>query len=265
MAVFDSSGKVIEEHRFETAKDYQQFLDDFETNFALLKNQDLLSAVVAVPGKLDREHGRALGFGTLLWPEVNIEADIEKTVNCPVIIENDTKLAGLSEANLIINEFKRVLYVTISTGISDALIVDGKLDPAMADSEGGQMWLEHNGKRIQWEDLASGKAIVNKYGVRAEEINDPEAWAEIALNISVGLHNLIVVIQPEVIVLGGGVGQYFDKFSTYLLQDLKKLDNPLTPIPPIHVANRPEEAVIYGAFILAKQRFGANSKAKVEV
>ena len=254
---FSQSGEVTQKIKFETSKNYTDFLRNFEINYKQLVYQDFIRAVVAVPGRLDREHGRALGYGTMGWPTVSIEADLEAIVGCPVIIENDTKLAGLSEAILIIKEFKRVLYITISTGISDALIVNGVIDPAMQDSEGGQMWLEHKGKRVQWEDFASGSAIVKSYGKKASDIHDEQTWQKISADIAVGLINLIVTIQPEVIVMGGGVNTNFSVFVKILEKILKQYETPLTPIPPLRKAGRPEEAVIYGCYELAKQKLKA--------
>jgi predicted NBD/HSP70 family sugar kinase len=229
LACFNADGTLLKTAKFETNQNYKQFLEDFESNLSELGDYDYSAACVAVPGRLDRKHGRALGFGTLKWPEIAIEADIEKIINCPVIIENDSKLAGLSEAILILKDYKHVLYVTIGTGISSAVILNGKIDPAMADSEGGQIWLEHKGKRIQWEDLSSGKAIVKQFGKRAEDIQDEKDWKTIAHNLSVGLVDLIAVIQPEVIIIGGGVGQYYERFGKFLEQYLKKYETPLTP------------------------------------
>src|SRR5258708_3930058 len=110
---FTPSGELLKIVKFPTSENYDKFLKDFGDNYRRLDMKELEKSVVAVPGLLDREHGRALAYGTLLWPPVSIEADIEKIIACPVIIENDSKLAGLSEAIIIIKEFKRVLYVTI--------------------------------------------------------------------------------------------------------------------------------------------------------
>lgn len=260
MACFSAVGQPTSTKKFKTNQDYKQFLVDFEANFKSLTQSDLQSAVVGIPGRLDRELGRALGYGNLKWPEVPIEADIQAIVGCPVTIENDSKLAGLSEAKLILNEFKRVMYVTIGTGISDAVIMNGVIDKAMEDSEGGQMWLDYGGRLIQWEDLASGKAIVSRYGKRAEEITDTETWKQIAHFISLGMVNLINVVQPDAVVIGGGIGEYFERFAGPLIQELKRYATPLTPTPPILKAKRPEEAVIYGCYDLASQKYASIHK-----
>ncbi|HLC92012.1 MAG TPA: ROK family protein [Candidatus Saccharimonadales bacterium] len=262
LACFDDKGKLLDTIKFPTPTKYDDFLTDLKHYLQFIKIVNFQAAGVAVPGKLDRKHGRALAYGNLVWPVVPIEADVEKIVACPVVIENDSKLAGLSEALLIKKEFKNVLYITIGTGISSGLITNGIIDPAMQDSEGGQMWLDHKGKRMQWEDIVSGKAIVRRFGKRASQIEDQATWQRIADDIAQGLIQLIVVIQPEVIVLGGGVVTNFNEFIGLLQKSLKRYEMPLTPIPPIRKAQRPEEAVIYGAFELARQRFGHESKKK---
>ncbi|MGZ6004734.1 MAG: ROK family protein [Candidatus Saccharimonadales bacterium] len=260
LAAFTDSGELIKQLRFETSKNYKDFLHVFKDKLEELGVNNFKAGVVAVPGRLDRQHGRALGYGTLEWGPAPVEQDIEAIANCPISIENDAKLAGLSEAILIKNEFKRVLYVTIGTGISDAVIMNGILDPAFLDSEGGQIWLEHNGKKLQWEDIASGSAIFKKYGKQAGDIQDQAIWQAIAGDIAIGLIDLIVIVQPEVIIIGGGVGSHFDLFQKPLLEKLQGYQTELTPIPPIRQAQRPEEAVIYGCFELIKQRYGHHFK-----
>ncbi len=260
LAVFSDDGDLTQQLRFETPPNYQDFLKAFTDNLKQLNDQDFKASVVAVPGRIDRQHGRAIGYGNLQWGEAAVEKDVEAIINCPVSLENDAKLAGLSEAILIKNEFKRVLYVTIGTGIGTAIVTDGILDPAFLDSEGGQLWLQHNGKKVQWEDIASGKAIVKQYGQKASDIKDDKTWQQIASDIAIGLIDLIVVVEPEVVILGGGVGSNFNSFAEPLRAILKEYETPLTPIPPIRQAQRPEEAVIYGCFELIKQYYGHHFK-----
>lgn len=253
LAVFTKAGRLVEQYKFPTGETYEELIADLSASLKNLKNSKFDHAVVAVPGRLDRENGIGIAFGNRAWENVPIGPDIAKIIGCKVTIENDTKLAALSEALLIKNDFKKVLYVTISTGISAGLIMNGVIDPSLADSESGQMWFEHNGKPTQWEDFASGRAIVETYGKRASDITDSRTWETIANNIAQGLIELIVVIQPEVIVLGGGVGTHFNKYRTPLLARLKSMELPITPIPPIKRAVHPEEAVVYGCYDLAKQ------------
>lgn len=256
LAIFDDEGNVLEQVKFPTPKEYPVFLGELDRAWhSLAQNNDIQALTIAMPGRIDREHGLVRAFGNLSWKDIPIVADLEKIVRCPVLLENDANLAGLSEAILLLPEFSKTLYVTISTGIGTGYIEKGVIDPSLADSEGGDLIIEHNGIMQKWESFASGKAIVAKYGKRASDIDDPEIWKKISVDFAAGMIDLIAVIQPEVIVIGGGVGSHFEKYGDFLIAELKKYENPMMPIPPIKQAQRAEEAVIYGCYELAKKNY----------
>ena len=256
VATLDDSGAILEQKKFFTPKEYSKFLSQLADTIGDLKNNKFTAAAVAAPGRIDRSKGIAIAFGNLPWEKVAIKSDMEKLVDCPVLIENDANLAGLSEAMLLKNEYKKVLYLTVSTGIRDGYIVNGIIDPSLQDNEPGQAMLEHEGKMQKWEDFASGRAIVKRFGKRASDITDEETWRVISRYLAQGLLELIAIVQPEVIVIGGGVGTYFKRFEKLLLEELHRYENPLIPIPPILGAARPEEAVIYGCYDLARSVYG---------
>ena len=187
-----------------------------------LTTKSYAKAGVAIPGRINRETGTAEGYGNLNWGLAPVKSDLEKMLNCTVAVDNDAKLAGLSEALLLKDKYRNVMYVTIGTGIGTAVIYDGNIDPATANGEGGQILVEKDGERLQWEDLVSGKAIVERFGQRASDITDSKIWKEIANDIALGLIDLIFAIQPQVIVFGGGVSVNFDKFSGFLYEKLKE-------------------------------------------
>jgi len=260
LAAFNNEGMIHSRFKFSTPANYDDFTQELGKAVNELGVEDFKAACVASPGRINREEGIGIAFGNLDWTNIPIGPDLEKIANCPVIVENDAKLAGLSEAILIKKEFKRVLYMTISTGIGMAVIVDGKIDPDFLNMEGGQIMLEHNEKIVKWESFASGKAIKNTYGKLASEIEDPETWREISRNLAVGLIDILAIVQPEVVVIGGGVGTHFSKFRGPLSEELKKFETPLVPIPPLRQAERSEEAVVYGCYELIMQRYSHAAK-----
>ncbi len=255
VASLDVHGNIHERHKFLTPKAYSMFLEELAKSVDVLSTKKFIAAGVAAPGKIDRDRGVVIAFGNLDWTNVTLKGDLERIVNCPVVIENDAKLAGLSEA-MLLKDFDKVLYVTISTGIGTGLIVNQQIDPSMADSEGGQILLEHGGKLESWEDFASGRAIVKRFGKKASEIEDKKIWQIIAHNIAIGLIDQIALMQPDVIVLGGGVGSHYEKFHAYLQKYLDEYQNPLFTVPVIKQAERPALAVLYGCYDLARQTYG---------
>jgi predicted NBD/HSP70 family sugar kinase len=255
VAAVNNKGVITEELRFPTPQNYHEFLKELAANIAKLSVKDFKSCGIGIPGVIDHKHGVGVTFSHLTWNDVAVQADVEHIVKCPVALENDAKLAGLSEAMLVKDE-SRVLYVTVSTGIGIGYIVDQHIVPELAGNEGGQMLLEHKGKYQRWEDFASGSAIVKQFGKPMFEIHDQATLRIIARNIAIGMIDLIAVLTPDVIVIGGSIGTHYDKYKDYLIEYLEKYDNPMIALPQIKAAERPEKAVIYGCYDIARQIYG---------
>lgn len=256
VAVFDADGTILTKAKFPTPPIYEDFVTELTSTIQSFQQTDFVGAALAMPVTVfDREHGIGVAFSNLPWRMVPIQRDIEKLLQCPLTVDNDAKLGGLYEALQLQEDYHKVLYLTISTGIGFSFVVDGIIDKNAGDSGGGAMMFDHNGKNTAWEQFASGSAIVRKYGKRAMDIeaNDTNTWSEIARGISVGLVQLIAIFQPEVIVIGGSVGTYFERYGEILSSILDNYKLPLVAIPPLVGAINAEEAVVYGCYELAKK------------
>lgn len=256
LAVFSRDGKVTCEHKFATDHSYSKFKKDLQATISSeeLKNFSISAACCAIPGKVDRAKGLGVAFGNLEWHNVPILADLEKILpHVPVLIENDANLAGLYEAH-VHKKYKKVLYVTLSTGIGGGIITNGELDEDFADAEIGHMVLERDGQLKKWEDFASGQALVERFEQTAEQLNNPFAWKKYARDVARGLDALLATLQPDVIIIGGSVGAHLEKFQQLLEAELKKFANDMVEIPPIIKATKAEEAVIYGCYEFIRQR-----------
>lgn len=252
IAALNDEGVIQESIKFPTPPLYDEFIIELAENVAKLTTQEFRAGAVAAPGTIDRINGVFERGGNLQWQNVHLQRDVEAITHCPMLVENDANLAGLSEAMLLKDEHAKVLYITISTGIGIGYIVDQHIDPGLADSEGGMLLFQRGDKLVPWETFASGKAMYEKYGLKASEIEDPVIWSEVVKTWAIGFLDLIAVTEPNVIVLGGGVGHYLDKYHDLLVAELEKNALPMAPIPPIIQAQRPEEAVVYGCYDLAR-------------
>lgn len=254
-ASLDDHGVILQQIRFETPKLYSNFLLQLADAFSQINAKDFLAGGVGAPGSIDRAHGRGISFGNLGWRDIPLVADIEHTLHCPVVIENDAKLAALSEAMLVKDSYSKVLYVTVSTGIGMGLVVNGIIDTAFGDGGGRTMLVERGDKLVPWESFASGHAIVERFGKMAKDIDDRKTWEIIARDLTTGFLELIALTQPDIVIIGGSIGTHFKKYGALLTADLKKYETPLFTIPPIIGAGRPEEAVVYGCYDLAVATF----------
>lgn len=255
IAVFDESGTLIEQVKFPTPQDYDEFIAELAANVATLNRKSFDAMCMAVPGLVNRQTGLVHALGNLPWRDKPIRDDVANALgNIKIIIENDTRLAGLHEASRISDSFENILYITISTGIGGALISRGRIVKATQDMEIGHMPLQYEGGLLRWEEFASGRAIVAKYSKRASEIQDPAIWHEIGQKIGYGVAIVSAAIQPDVIIFGGGAGKYADNFIPSVDEYLNKNLHPIVRHPKLLPAQNPEEAVIYGCYELIRQQ-----------
>ncbi len=252
IATFDAGGKLLEQLKFPTPQDYEEFIRELASNVARLTTRDFALVCIAVPGFINREEGTLHSLGNLPWVDKPIRNDIANFIQTKVMIENDTRLAGLHEGLALRDAYQNILYITISTGINGALIADGKIVKAVQDMEVGKIPLQYEGTIQKWEDFASGRAIVATYGKRAEQIDDPHLWHEIGEKIAYGVAIASSTIQPDVIVFGGGAGKHADKFIPAVQAYMEANLHANAKRPHLQTAKDPELAVIYGCYELAR-------------
>lgn len=252
VATFDSEGKILSEERFETPATYGVFLTECKK---VMPADKVISTALGIPGVIDRTNGVGMSFGNLTWKNVPIKADMENLLKCPVVVENDAKVAAVFEADKVKSDFKNVLYLTIGTGIGIAYISSGVLDLEYGDHGGNHVPVVYQGKEQNWESLTSGKAITTSYGKQAREITDVKTWQEIAYKLALGVVELLKrYSDTDVVIIGGGVGVHFDRFGKLLEEELGKQIPDGSHIPPLMQAKYPEEAVIRGCYLLATQK-----------
>lgn len=260
VATFSDDGKMTDSKKFKTPIMYPDFISDLKKTISeLIGDQQPKACSIGLPGVIDRTQGIVLYFGNLPWENINIVNDLSETVSCPIYLENDAKMASLAEANEVKELYDRVLYMTVSTGIGLGLCVDGKIDHSVSDAGGKAIMLEHQGKIMAWEEFTSGKAIVAQTGKMASELTDESDWYIVARNIAIGLIDLIVLLTPDCVVIGGGVGAHLEKFQEKLFNELDIYQSRMVKIPQIIKSNHPEEAVIFGGYLLANQNLHETS------
>lgn len=257
LAVFSISGEMLEKHQFPTRSSYKNWLEDLEAELGKLKSYKISACCCSLPGIIDRKRGIGIVFGNLKWHNVPLRQDLNNLLDISSIyIENDGNLAGVHEATFFADKYKKILYLSVGTGIGDAMIVDGKLDEDFLDGEGGQMVLSHDGKLEKWEDFASGRAITERFGKKAAEIDDPKIWQIYASGLAQGIAAEVAPFKPEIVIIGGGIGTHFAKYGKFLNDELKKYANKMVAMPQVIQADKPEEAVVYGCYDYIHQQIG---------
>jgi len=251
VASFGKDGVLGRQTKFETPQDHKEYI---KTLHSILidqyQNASVEAIVIAIPGVI--KNGVVIRCGNLPWKNVDVASELAGVLGkTPVYIENDAKLAGLAETRFLTTVPPQSLYVTISTGIGSGIITEGRINPDLRNSEAGHALIEYDGITREWESFASGKAIFKAYGKYAHDITNQRTWNQIADRISRGFLAVIPILQPDVIIIGGSMGTYFDKYSKQLIGLLKEKLPEMISLPKIVKAKYPELAVIYGCYYYA--------------
>lgn len=248
VASFDEKGILGEQIKFPTPKDpaeYTQTLRKILTDNYSDKPVEVI--VLAVPGTT--KDGVAIWCNNLGWKNFDVRSALSGVLGTtPILIENDANLAGLSETRFLENIPAQSLYVTVSTGIGSGIITDGHINLALSNSEAGHALVEFDGVVREWESFASGQAIYKTYGQYARDIKSKQIWDQVADRISRGFLAVVPILQPNIVIIGGSIGTYFENYGEQLQAILKEKLPEHIKCPLFVQAKYPELAVIYGCY-----------------
>lgn len=185
-----------------------------------------LSAIgIASFGPIDREERRTTSYGCITstpkldWRNVNLLRPFHEAFGqqFPIAFDTDVNGAALGEhrwgAARGIDDF---VYVTIGTGLGAGAMSRGRLLHGLVHPEMGHMRLPRipgdpfpgacTRHGACWEGLCSGKAIASRAGSPAETLPAEHfAWIFTTRYIGIALANLVCVLSPRRIVVGGSV------------------------------------------------------------
>lgn len=282
-AIVDENGKIIEMKKAATEIHLgsAHVMNKIIELIKSLNGYEKVSGIgLGVPGPVDtKERVMVLASNLPGFERYPIAREIEEALNIPTYIDNDANVAGLGEAYHGAGRgYDPVYYVTISTGIGGAMIVDGKVVSGKHGHAGeiANLIIDRNRKKINHlnagavECEASGTAITRKgqemFGSSIEHAGhvfdlarngDEKALKivnDMAYDIAMAFSYIAHVVDPEVFVIGGGVmtkakDVFFEKLEEYY----RTLIHPgMQPVKLVEAEL--EEPGIIGAAMLPKSR-----------
>ena len=217
------STKVTEKENFilsDVKKLVRNILDEY-------RNYEIKGICVSTAGVVNPEKGEIAYAGPTIpkYTGTKIKEELEKEFSISCEVENDVNCAGLGEYWKGAGKgSKSMVCLTIGTGIGGSVILDGKLLNGIGYTAGEIGYMDVNGSYIQ--NIASSRYLVEKVQKEKEEkegITDAITGVdifelakkgdeiciaginEIISNLAVGVRNIIYLLNPEVIVIGGGI------------------------------------------------------------
>lgn len=179
---------------------------------------------IATFGPADvRPNSKTYGFITRTpkpgWSNTDVAGHFKRKLQVPVAFDTDVNGAALAEYLWGAGQkMDNLLYLTVGTGIGGGALIHGRPIHGLLHPEMGHLLLPRamgdefpgncpfHGSCL--EGMATGPAIKERWGIPAEALpEDHIGWSFEAHYLSVALTNLILVLSPQRIILGGGVMQ----------------------------------------------------------
>jgi len=215
--------------------------------------QNLKSGVTAIgicaPGPLNPKTGVILNPPNLPgWSNIPLREMARAKFGLPVCVENDCNAAGLAEARFgAAKGASSVFYAAIGTGIGAGIILDGKIYHGKngAAAEGGHVSIDYRGVECKCGSRGCIEAIASGHVLDRAGAYDLD---ELAIQLGAWLGSVVSLLDPEIVVIGGGVSQIGEPLFERLREIVPgRTDNPHAQDLPIVPAKFGAEAGIVGA------------------
>jgi predicted NBD/HSP70 family sugar kinase len=251
-----------------TPKDFKQGIQAMVASVSDLgvQRDEVYLLAGGIRGLLAEDRGGIQNDGILTdWAGKSLTSALKKHFDAPLVLENDTAVAGLGEAHYGAGKgMSIVAYHTVSTGVGGVRVVDGVLDPVSIGFEPGHQVLDIDrtilGEEIEptLENLVSGTGLEMRMATAPKDIPQSDVvWDELASYLAQGLKNTVLYWSPDVIVLGGSmiIGDPKIPLPAIRKYTVQALDG-FVDCPLITTAALGDAAGLWGALVLARQYEG---------
>jgi len=219
--------------------------------------EDVAAVGAAAPGPLDTKEGVVLFAPNMPgWRNIHVRDALVKALNRPVVVENDANAAGYGEFRCGAGRTVRdMIILTLGTGLGGGIIIGGRMFRGHTDTgaELGHTVIKYGGRRCgcgitgcleayasctavvarTQEELATGVAssLAGREDITCKDVFDAaaagDAFADHIVKdtadyLAIGITSLLHVLNPEMVVLTGGMMGAGDKFLNLVRQRVKE-------------------------------------------
>lgn len=254
---------------------------------------------VGYGGPVDRSTGKVICSHQVDgWDDFPLREHLEKITGIGCVVENDANVAALGEAVTGSGKpFRSVFYITLGSGVGAGFVQEKKLYHGNfpTETEFGHLRLDRSGTIV--ESRCAGWAIDKKireaamrspgtrFGMRVSDwqksrgmmrgeaslllelVRDENEeaiaiWKDLVSDLGFALSQVTHILNPEVIILGGGLGKIGTALTEAVRLELRNWTmDVMNPLPEILPSSLEESVVPAGGLILAHRTFQKISSA----
>ncbi|MEP6758335.1 MAG: ROK family transcriptional regulator [Actinomycetota bacterium] len=259
-----------------------------------LRWPDITVACIGSPGVFGEAGDHAtLAHNLPGWSRTGVLDAVRAELGTHVLFDNDVNLAALGERRLGLGrDVEQFIYLHVGTGVGMGIVIDGQVYRGASGAAGEVGYLPlattdphdpANRRRGSLESAIGATAVVRaardagfrRTGLTAANVlesaraGDPRGLAvvaELGARIGLALAAIVPVLDPALVILGGGIGRNGD----ILLDAVRRELAALSPIqPPVVVSQLGEDAELLGALAMAlgvaQDRLFARAEMKGEI
>lgn len=255
------------------------------------KLKGVLSAVgIAIPGVVFQEDGLVWAPNIPGWDHLPLRGMLSEMIPLPIVLDSDRSAYVLGEQwKGAAQDLKDVVFLAVGTGIGAGILTDGRLCRGCQDIAGAVGWFALDTRyKEEYTDMgcfeaeASGDSVArralrliragessileemtegNIENITAEKVvaayRRGDALAGSVLEttcryLSMGIANIISILNPEIVILGGGLFQSGELLLESIRKEYKKWAQPLAAERVrIELSSLGEDAGLFGAGKLA--------------
>jgi len=281
VALADLLGKIVEYYEEPVQRDkgakavLEQLLAILQkiVNEAGVPMEKIWVATIGTPGIFDPAEGKSqFTFFLDDWNEIDIRSKVFDVLSVETIIENDVNLDLIGESwKGVGRNYENILYVKLGQGLASRVVIQNKLlrgNNNMAGEIGYMLPGISSGNTVNYENMLCNDSVSRKYSEtggsgRANTISDLHSLAEsgdetakavisyLLDEFAVVLLNSAVVLDPQVIILGGDACCFGEKETSLLKQ---KIELHLPLVQNIIPSMLDKKACLYGAIKMGLDR-----------
>lgn len=283
--VTDAHAKVIDRHKFYVGdkKEAAYIRDELGERIRKIIQEDKVQVIgVGYGGPVDHKTGEVVTSHQVQgWSGYPLGKWLRELTAVPVVVENDANTAAFGEALCGAGRgYSRVFYVTLGSGVGGGYVINKEIyhGDKPGEVEIGHIRLDRKGTILEhrcagWavdkkirnyvkrnpESILAGLVGSNRQGearflLKAIQNGDEGAKTilqETAETFAFGLSHAIHLLNPEIIVLGGGLSLLGDPLVKAVVDKLPDYLMSVFNTPEIRIAELKEDAVCVGAALLA--------------
>lgn len=228
IGLVDESGSIVAERTVATDTAGATSIADAARELVDDASAGVVGAGIGVAGHVSSDR-RTISFtANVDWPVSELPGAVEDALGVPVVVENDAAAAAWGEYRFgAAAAADHILMATVGTGVGGGLIMGGELVRGGhgISAELGHMLVERDGRPCECgargclEQYASGRALVRAVAARGHDVEGREitaaaqrgesfaveALAEVGGWLGHGLASAAALVDPGLIVVGGGV------------------------------------------------------------